>query len=58
LPNLCKLAKHRAASHVGESGDFGDCGEYGKILPNCQSNLVILANVAKFCQIAKLMQIS
>jgi len=34
LPNLCKLAKHREAHHVGESGD---CGENGKFLPNCQT---------------------
>ena len=40
IPNLCKLAKHGEAHHVGEFGnlgDFGKCDESGEISPNCQT---------------------
>ena len=51
LLNLCKIVKHRKAYHVGESDKSGDQGE-------CDKNMAIVANMVKFCQIAKLMQIS
>ena len=40
LPNLYKLAKHREAHHVGESGDFGECNVYGE-------NFIKLPNLCK-----------
>jgi len=66
FPNLCKLAKHREAYRVGESGDLGDCGKYGKILPNCQTHAnklnterpTVLANLTKLAILANVMNMT